>query len=79
VDYYSPAAVQDENTMTMAMAMKNANDRTPATFSASTIVVGDESLCGEMHLFLSVGSCSLLSSPWVIYIIIHIRVTPYYI
>jgi len=64
----------------MTMAMKNANDRTLATFSASTIVVGDESLCGEMHLFLSVGSCSLLSSPLgYIYIIIHIRVTPYYI
>jgi len=41
--------------------------------------VWDESVRGEMHLFLSVGSCSLLSSPWVIYIIIHIRVTPYYI
>ena len=36
---YLPAAVKDENTMTMATAMKNANDTTLATLSASTIVL----------------------------------------
>jgi len=52
----------------MAIAMKNANDRTPATFTASTIVVGDEGLCGEKHLFsLWLGSCLLLSSLGYIY------------
>jgi len=36
---YLPAAVKDENTMTMATAMKNANDTTLATFSASRVVL----------------------------------------
>ena len=36
---YLPTAVKDENTMTMATAMKNANDTTLATFSASRVVL----------------------------------------
>ena len=36
---YLPAVVKDENTMTMATAMKNANDTTLATFSASRVVL----------------------------------------
>ena len=36
---YLPAAVKDENTMTMATAMKNANDTTLATFSTSRVVL----------------------------------------
>ena len=36
---YLPAAVKDENTMTTATAMKNANDTTLATFSASKVVL----------------------------------------
>ena len=36
---YLHAAVKDENTMTMATAMKNAIDTTLATFSASRVVL----------------------------------------
>ena len=36
---YLPAVVKDENTMTMATAMKNANDTTLATFSTSRVVL----------------------------------------
>ena len=36
---YLPAVVKDENTMTMATAMKNANDTTLATFSVSKVVL----------------------------------------
>ena len=36
---YLLAAVKDENTMTMATTMKNANDTTLATFSASRVVL----------------------------------------
>jgi hypothetical protein len=36
---YLPATVKDENTMTMATAMNNANDTTLATFSASRVVL----------------------------------------
>ena len=36
---YLPAAVKDENTMTMATAMKNANDTTLATFLVSRVVL----------------------------------------
>ena len=36
---YLPAVVKDENTMTMVTAMKNANDTTLATFSASRVVL----------------------------------------
>ena len=35
---YLLAAVKDENTMTMAMTMKNASGTTLTTFLASTIV-----------------------------------------
>ena len=35
---YLPAAIKDENTMTMAMTMKNASGTTLTTFLASTIV-----------------------------------------
>jgi len=35
---YLPAAVKDENTMTIAMTMKNASGTTLTTFLASTIV-----------------------------------------
>ena len=36
---YLPATVKDENTMTMATTMKNANDTTLATFSANRVVL----------------------------------------
>ena len=36
---YLPTAVKDKNTMTIATAMKNANDTTLATFSASRVVL----------------------------------------
>ena len=36
---YLPAVVKDKNTMTMATAMKNANNTTLATFSASRVVL----------------------------------------
>ena len=36
---YLLATVKDENTMTMATAMKNANDTTLATFSANRVVL----------------------------------------
>jgi hypothetical protein len=49
--------------MTMAMAMKNANDRTLATFLASTIVWLERSTCSSLSWM---GSCSLLSSSRVI-------------
>jgi hypothetical protein len=61
--HYLPAAVKDENTMTMTMAMKNANDRTLATFLASTIVWLERSTCPSLSWM---GSCSLLSSSRVI-------------
>ena len=56
---YLPAAVKDENTITMATAMKNANDTTLATLSASTIV-----LLGTNY-YMERSTCSSLSG-WVL-------------